>query len=326
MTKSLFQQLLVSGEAGIKSLVDTNAQETLQLDFKEKRNRLCGSFEKDDKRAFGRALSAFSNSAGGLVIWGVEGRKNEDGVDCALSLKPIQELDRFYSEANRLVGELIMPKHDGIFVEKINCIDYENSGYLIVWIERSERRPHRSEAQGEKYYFKRAGESSFPMEHYDIEDAFKRRVIPSIKIGYRYQTTVSDGLGRPVSGVLEIFINNESTVTAKMPYIQIRDVSGASGVDRRIERINISSQGAWTCHAGDVSAAVHPGIDMVMVKYLLNFDYNTTGTINGIPEASWVFSAICRFGCEDVGFIEKDIFVDGRMLARMMSDGNTTVL
>ena len=74
-----------------------------------------------------------------------------------------------------------MPRHDGIRMDIVEAAEPPGAGYLLMLIERSERRPHRAEL-GVGRYFKRSGDSTIRMEHYDIEDSFKRLVVPSLEI------------------------------------------------------------------------------------------------------------------------------------------------
>jgi hypothetical protein len=109
------------------------------------------------------------------LVWGIKAVPDPiDGVDAAQAAVPIAELARFQSEISRAIGELLMPRHDGIEIEPIEDSTQAGSGFLAIWVDRSGRRPHRSEVSSEKNYFKRIGASSYPMEHYDIEDAFNR--------------------------------------------------------------------------------------------------------------------------------------------------------
>src|SRR5882672_6755899 len=71
-----------------------------------------------DQQELGRQLSAFSNSMGGLIVWGVKATKDPgSGVDCANKAVPILNIEKFKNDAIRLSGQILMPKNDGIFVE-----------------------------------------------------------------------------------------------------------------------------------------------------------------------------------------------------------------
>jgi predicted HTH transcriptional regulator len=172
--RDLFERLRQEGCSFIEELVKNRHPETVQLDFKLKENLTNGELNKKDREILGPALSALANSAGGLLIWGIEAKRGADGVDAAQKKVPIPQLSRFRSDVIRAVAELLMPRHDGIDIETVEDPATAGAGYLAIWVERSARRPHRSEAAGDKRYYKRAGDSSFIMEHYDIEDAFNR--------------------------------------------------------------------------------------------------------------------------------------------------------
>ncbi|WP_454655542.1 AlbA family DNA-binding domain-containing protein [Bosea beijingensis] len=317
---SLFDQLVAGGEDSLQKLVDERAQESLQLDFKTKADPTRARFSDDDKRVFGKALSAFSNSAGGLIIWGVDCRKGSDGLDGAQELLPISDIEHFYSEAVRLSGDLIIPRHGGVRVEKVNSKRQPGAGYLVVQVDRSERRPHRSEAKGDKQYYKRAGESSFPVEHYDIEDAFKRQSTPELDLGVRFKRGMTDGTGRVLNGALELFLVNTSNVSAAMPYLQERENFGARADFRGPALVSHSTEGEWESHTGEVSAVIHPGLSRTMALYQVAFDWKNSGCdIEGRNSAHWEFYSQCRFGCENIAASEKTIHLDYRFLTREMS-------
>ena len=171
------------GEAGLNALIDTRQQENVELDFKAKADASHGSPNDSDQENACEALSGFANSAGGLLIWGID-RHEHDGIDCAQSPAPIARIEQFRSAINGLIGQLVMPRLDGVRTAIIFSTANPGSGYLLLDVERSERRPHRAEAKGKKAYVKRIGDSFFEMEHYDIEDAFKRNRIPDLSIAW----------------------------------------------------------------------------------------------------------------------------------------------
>jgi hypothetical protein len=226
--RDLYDQLIADGEASIAQLVSERRQENVSLEFKTKSNSATGELNRDDRRNLGIALSAFANSMGGLVVWGVRAEKNTDNVDCATEVQPIAEIERFKADVTRLLSQAIMPRHEGIFVEAIAAPNSVGAGYLAIFVERSERRPHRCEL-GEKQYFKRIGDSSVAMEHYDIEDSFKRLVVPWLEVEWQIRPGQtrrgSDGSFRQV--VIDICLRNPSPVTARFPYLILSCVRGA---------------------------------------------------------------------------------------------------
>ena len=225
--RNLFGDLVRDGETGLNGLVQARQQESVQLDFKCKADNSHGSPNDDDKRTLAEALSGFANSAGGLLIWGVDARKGADGIDCARSLQPIAQIESFHSAVNGLIGQLVMPKLEGVKTAIIPASGSVGAGYLLLDVDRSERRPHRAEAKGKKSYIKRIGDSFFEMEHYDIEDAFKRVQVPELEFVWdAYSSKVYDLGGFKATIALQL--ENVSLQTARFPYLSVANLRGAA--------------------------------------------------------------------------------------------------
>jgi hypothetical protein len=72
-------------------------QEDIFLDFKE-RERGWNSLDKmadNERRLFSKAASGFAHQEGGVLVWGIEARKDSNGVDQAYALKPFQKVKQF---------------------------------------------------------------------------------------------------------------------------------------------------------------------------------------------------------------------------------------
>jgi hypothetical protein len=229
--RDLFDRIKAEGEPAINRLREEQRQESVALEFKRKHDSTNGEAAREDKENLGSILSAFSNSMGGLLIWGVEARKTGDGIDCAIELQPISAIARFESDVGRRAAEALMPRHEGIEIASVRCADGSDRGYLLVLVERSERRPHRCEFKGVKQYYKRIGDNTFAMEHYDIEDAFKRMTVPELELRWKVRQGRSGPCsygGVLISIVTDIFIQNTSTVSGHSPYLIVDQVSGAN--------------------------------------------------------------------------------------------------
>lgn len=273
--EALYQELLKGGAEAIEKLVSENRQESVELEFKTKENASHGQAEKSDRRNVGVTISAFANSMGGLLIWGIEARKNEDGVDCAQKLRPIKGIERFKSEIVRLISQAVTPMHEGIFVESIASKEESDSGFLLVHVLRSERRPHRCEFV-EKQYFKRIGDSSRAMEHYDVEDSFKRLVVPTLNVGYRLPQGMgmSSGGGKEFKDLrIELMLSNASSATARFPYVILESISAPhqlglpSGAIFRIQNFNNKIH-----FVGDADDVVHPDLPVPLVTITVTYE------------------------------------------------------
>jgi hypothetical protein len=67
------------------------------------------------------------------------------------------------------------------------------------------------------------------MEHYDIEDSFKRLVVPWLEVEWEARHTRTENVGpaqRVYTVQIDILLRNPSPVTARFPFIALRDVVG----------------------------------------------------------------------------------------------------
>ena len=106
--KELFSTIKTGGAKEVERLVSERQPETVDLEFKTKAYAGSGDVRPVDRDKLGEVLSAFANSSGGLLIWGIEASKGPDGIDCATALRPISEIERFRSDVQRLAAQALM--------------------------------------------------------------------------------------------------------------------------------------------------------------------------------------------------------------------------
>lgn len=163
----------------IQAFVAERRAEDVQLDFKTVNSP---AMNGDDKKNFAKALSGFANSSGGLVVWGIDARKtrrNGQEIDCASRLCPITDIAVFCSKLNDFEGQFVCPIVDGVRHKMISTTGTQ--GYAVTLIPESFAAPHMAKG-GEGRYYKRSGDSFYPMEHFDIEDMFGRRKKPDLNL------------------------------------------------------------------------------------------------------------------------------------------------
>lgn len=323
---SLFETLVRGGEPEISKLVVARTQETVVLEFKTKASSKHGELEKEDRRNLSQALSGFSNSMGGVLVWGVKASKNEDKIDCAISPDPIAEIERFKSRVLSLCGDLLSPKNDQVFVELVRCDAKPESGYLVVRVERSERRPHRSEGPNDGRYYKRVGDSFYPMEHYDIEDMFKRQVTASLALVHDFYETGRSGSERRFA--LRFGLRNEGTVTARFPYLSVVECSDcrvdAYGLDGNYNTglPRVPSQTQTRAHfAGGVDHVINPGQTLDVMRFRIEIE--VVGPPPGIaPLAQLPLPKVSvAYGCENLPITTKLIEVPKDDIHRLLTAG-----
>lgn len=201
----LFQSLSLEM---LRAFVADHKEENLHLDFK----LLVGGPEldrRDDRRNLAKALSGFANASGGVIIWGVNARKNEEGIDCAVELQEIPGLPLLLSRLNALTGEAVDPLVDGIQHRVIEA--REHTGFAATLVPESDRGPHMAKL-GEDRYFKRSGDSFYKMEHFDIADMFGRRRRPRLEMTYRVRAGGTE---------IVVGLRNVGRASARAPYLAV---------------------------------------------------------------------------------------------------------
>jgi hypothetical protein len=197
----------------IRKLIGT--QEDIFLDFKETRTN-SGALLDDDKMHFSKAASGFAHQEGGVLVWGIEARKDQAGTDQAAELKPIPNVKAFLSNLNDYTKYSTDPVVDGILHKVIFDHDEKTQthGFAISYFPRSDRE-HRSLGKTSADFYKRHGDSFSPLSTNDIRALFFRSHSPEVELvvtGFR----PGDG-GAPTNGTLNFVLRNAGRGIAKYP-------------------------------------------------------------------------------------------------------------
>jgi hypothetical protein len=233
-------------------------EENLHLEFKclnsaDMRGR-------DDRRNFACVISGFANAAGGIIVWGIQARNNDNQVDCATALMAIPNVALLVSRLNQLTGEAADPIADGIRNRVVHA-SATGEGFAATLAPESESGPHMAKL-GENRYYKRSGDSFYTMEHFDIADMFGRRRKPQLEF---YARSVPANAGQIVVGLV-----NKGRATAYAPYLRVTipppfsrsrygvDGNGSHGLPflPAQSRLDSYSFGAST------DFLIHPGVDV----------------------------------------------------------------
>jgi len=301
--RARFDDLIARGATAVRELM--GEPEELDFDCKRKRNPNVGEPDKEDKETLGKMLSAFSNSMGGLLLWGVDARPNSVGIDCIQGFEPISNIGLFEARMKALAVEALMPRISDVQIEAIEDPPGSNKGFLAVYIDRSERRPHQCEF-GHKAYYRRAGSSSRQMEHFEVEDAFKRVMVPTLEASCEVYLAGSR-LGATDIGI-SLTLTNSSNVSAMYPYVMV-DLPHPFDVDgyRRTSGINQRQHGATRCFEGESGTAIHPGVvrPMAMLKLTVPTTHKPPSDL--VIERHHLTNRMLkvRYGCRDLRMQEK---------------------
>jgi hypothetical protein len=217
--RKLFEEIDIDT---INRFVNEKRQEDLHLEFKAITK--ADLSYKPDKKNFARILSGFANSAGGLVVWGVDARPDKQGIDCAQEQKSIQSLSVFLSKLNEFTGQFVSPVVDGVEHKLVPLPSDDDAGFAVTLVPESDSTPYRAEA-GVGRYYKRNGSSFYPMEHFDLEDMFGRRRKPKFDLTYRLRFSSSSSqasIVRVVTVHIDFDVVNVGRGIARFPFVGLK--------------------------------------------------------------------------------------------------------
>jgi hypothetical protein len=219
------------GADEIAEFIRLGQEENLHLDFKTIVN--ANLRHNDDKRNLARCLSGFANSSGGFIVWGVDARKNAQGVDCAFAPAEIAPIRLFLSRLNELTGDAVSPIVDGVRHKFIEISS--DKGFAVTLVPESDSGPYMAKL-GEDRYYKRSGDSFYRMEHFDLEDMFGRRQKPRLQIVLSNLPVLNDNtqenlkfsvlnVGRATARHVGFFVKLENAKIAGVSGSHMQDVS-----------------------------------------------------------------------------------------------------
>lgn len=156
----------------IQYLIDFGVEESVHLDYKAS-----GALAKTDskKKEISKDISAFANSDGGIIIYGVEERGHK-----AVGFSYIDGNEITKEWLEQVINSTINQKIDGVEIFPIRNNDNISESIYVVRIPRSYRAPHMISI--DKCYYKRYNFESVKMEEYEVRDLFNRHNLSKLKI------------------------------------------------------------------------------------------------------------------------------------------------
>jgi hypothetical protein len=150
-------------ETDIDKYISTQSEESINLEFK-RGDAL--KFDEKVKKEIAKDISAFANSDGGIIVYGIEEKdykaNNLVFVDGNIISKEWLE---------QVINSRIHRKIDGLTIDPIRYNNKIEQTIYIVKIPRSLNAPHAAD----KRFYKRYNFESVEMEEYEIRNLYTRQ-------------------------------------------------------------------------------------------------------------------------------------------------------
>lgn len=249
--RQFFDDLVAGGVPAIEALVTNSVHETEWLDFKS------GEYLKDVPETWSEAISSFANNQGGVLIWGIDARKDKaTGIDAASDVKPVPSPPSLRSRLMELLRGAAEPPVIGVAIR--DFIKTDGTGFVVCLIPESDAKPHRAELLTNKPYKIRVADSFQHLSPSLLRNLFYPRASTSLQIDIVPDWTPIEP-GGPVSAKIEVLyvvkIRNTGAITARDLFVVVR-------TDHTVSKIDLpngaSKVDTYDGHGIDFGRPLHP--------------------------------------------------------------------
>lgn len=220
--EELFQSIRSGGITAIEQFILERRSEELFLDFK--RSGDDGNMKNlhaSDLKNYGKAISGFGNSSGGVIVWGIDCSDLGDGSDVARGKRPVEDPKRFVSWLEKTTSGRTLPAHSEVIHQVIE-IPGSTKGYVVTLIPKSDWAPHQE--INTKCYYMRVGSNFEPVPHGILEGFFGRRIQAKIVHKFFVKPVKYKGLDN-IELQLGLSLRNEGRGLAKHAFLNADIVS-----------------------------------------------------------------------------------------------------
>jgi hypothetical protein len=226
--RQFFDEIVAGGTPAIEALV-TNAQhETEWVDFKG------GDQLSEDAKTWSEAVCGFANNQGGVLIWGIDARKDKaTHIDAASALNPVQAPAKLRSRLIELLRSAVEPPLTGVDIQEFHQTGESGDGYVVCFVPESDTKPHRAESVKNKPYLIRIADAFINPSPSLLRSLFYPK--SSALLEAEVAAYWPDAGVNPVAMITAKFavtIRNIGIISAKDIYVSLRTVPIGLKVDQ----------------------------------------------------------------------------------------------
>ena len=151
-------------EQDILTLISLGTEESINLDFKS-----ADSLSLNDKKKaeIAKDVSAFANSAGGYIVYGISEENHK-----ASSISPIDGTIFTKEWIEQVIQSRIQRKIDGLSIKPVRINQDLKQSVYVVAVPESPSAPHMT---SDKKFYKRFNFESVQMEEYEVRSLYNRK-------------------------------------------------------------------------------------------------------------------------------------------------------
>ena len=263
----------------LEQLIADKVEESLNLDYK----RADALAKTDGRKAeITKDVSAFANSAGGVLIYGMAEPNDRAKRHLPERLDPVRRAD-ISKEWLEQVIQTIQPRIEGVVIHPVTIDEQAGLVCHVVEVPQS----HTAHQARDHVYYKRHNFNSLPMEDYEVRDVMNRKTHPRIRASVFINRNASRT--RPEGFVL-VKLENVGRVLAHQVMVEMEvpiDIKGFITVDKPVI---MKSSDEGDCYVlrltpGVSESPIFPDSDLTL-KRLIHTNARLLRHYSGRPLAS----------------------------------------
>lgn len=214
----LFSRLRDGAGLALDELIADREPESLFLDFKRSpSDGAARQLAPEDNRNLSRAISGFANSSGGVIVWGVDCRRDNATGNEIAAKHPLIDASGFNTKLQGAISRTTVPAHPGVQMFSFDEPQRTPAGYVAVLVPQSTFGPIRSVVTN--HYHLRTGSDFGIVPHDVLAGMFGRAPQPSVDlnvISYPARLESRPGHFTVSFGLVAV---NLGAVMAERPYL-----------------------------------------------------------------------------------------------------------
>jgi hypothetical protein len=217
--EELLAKIQMGGTVEIDSMIATPVTEELFLDYKQCATVGGAGLHADDHKNFGKAISGFGNSDGGLIIWGVKCRQGPNGDVPTSPPAYVYDAVAFKSLLDGAIGGRTIPPHRRVenFAYPVTSSPH---GFVVTHVPPGHDVPFWSIDEKARGYYLRAGSSFERVSPGILAAMFGRRPNPQLALVVRPTFKFAAG-ARVANLTFQITAQNRGRGVGEIAYLGV---------------------------------------------------------------------------------------------------------
>ena len=242
----------------LEQLITDCIEESLGLEYKA-----AGALEKTDakKSEITKDVSAFANSSGGNLIYGISEFREKDKRHLPEKLDPIDRRS-FSKECLEQVIQSIQPKIDGVIIHAVCLKENSEEVCYVVEVPQSQTA-HQAR---DRLYYKRHNFNVLAMEDYELRDVMNRRKHPKIEASIQIRL-FNDFMIQ--EGIILIKLENKGKTIAHHVMAEVEipiKLSGYIRFDDSVKLVDGPNGSYWKFRINQSNAPLFPDSTLILEK------------------------------------------------------------